>query len=168
MRFFNVALLSAAGLFGLGNALGKAIVTNHCSVPIYLVSVSGTSGPQHTINPGQTYSEPYSGPHGVAIKITRVPGNDVPELDFAYTLAIPGIYYDLSTVHGNPFPGSSPFIRPSDTSCPGAGLASGTQYCSNDNTDLILDLSCVHGTYGYSEDGNQRYEDQSLKPNYLL
>jgi hypothetical protein len=161
MRFLNIALLSATGLSALGNALGYAKVINDCSYPIYLWSVSNVTGPEVTLKPGMKYHEQFSTTHGVAIKITTVPGgifNGSPEIDFGYTVGSQGLFYDLTDVNGDPFNGKSGPIVPSDSSCPTASLGQGTVFCSDINTDLTL-TPCGPGTSTYFEDNGQRYED---------
>jgi hypothetical protein len=165
MRFLIIAFLSVAGLSGLGNAYNSARVSNRCSDTIYLRSVRETDGYVVSVNPGSTYSEQFTGSHGVAIKIAKT-WDDIglSGLNFAYDLpgtAVGGVNYELTSIGGNPFLPSP--IYPSDSSCPDAFLNGGGKYCSNIITDLTLTVNCPHNGYIYSEDSNQGYEDQSLK-----
>ncbi|KAF2008109.1 putative BYS1 domain protein [Amniculicola lignicola CBS 123094] len=109
MRFFVVSLL---GLAASVSAVGNAVVKNKCTTPFYLWSVGGSIGNRQTVAPGGTYSEALhydakSG--GIAIKITKTQDglySGAPTQVFAYTLDGASVWYDLSTVFGEPFSGS--------------------------------------------------------------
>ncbi|KAF2685897.1 hypothetical protein K458DRAFT_417086 [Lentithecium fluviatile CBS 122367] len=108
MRF---TIITLATLASSAAAVGNAIIKNNCPQTIYAWSVGGDIGPKQTIGTGKQYSEqlhrdPKSG--GIALKMTKV--NDglwtgAPEQIFSYSLDGALVWYDLSTVFGEPFSG---------------------------------------------------------------
>jgi hypothetical protein len=109
-------------------------------------------GPEQTINPGGNYSEqlhrdPISG--GITLTITLVKGgafSGAPQTNFAYSLLNGIIWYDMSSVFGEPFAGSPLVVKPSDTSCAVISWQNGTHpggsqvHNCQANTDLTLTL----------------------------
>ncbi|KAF2204592.1 putative BYS1 domain protein [Delitschia confertaspora ATCC 74209] len=137
------------------SAYGNATVLNHCPFPTYLWSVASTASPQHNLSSTTgSYMEPlHTDPKtgGIAIKITTVANglvSNAPQLNFAYALneREGSVYYDLSSVFGDPFAGSKVEIKPKE------GCAkitwekgtrpegSGTQACFDTAADLVLTL----------------------------
>ncbi|KAF2278891.1 uncharacterized protein EI97DRAFT_372533 [Westerdykella ornata] len=106
------AIVALAALASSVSAVGNAIVKNNCPSTFYLWSVGGSIGPEVAVAPGKNYTEvlrrdPTSG--GVALKITRTAGGlftGAPTQIFSYTLDGAQVWYDLSTVFGEPFAGS--------------------------------------------------------------
>ncbi|KAL1602741.1 hypothetical protein SLS60_006162 [Paraconiothyrium brasiliense] len=109
MRSYAVVALSA--LVASAAALGKAVVKNNGEDTIYVWSVGAEISEKQTVEPGKSWSEklhtdPTTG--GIAIKITTKDEgifNGAPQQIFAYNLVDDAVWYDLSTVDGNPFEG---------------------------------------------------------------
>ncbi|KAL2861546.1 hypothetical protein BJX68DRAFT_260365 [Aspergillus pseudodeflectus] len=101
-------------------ALGHAVVSNRCNIPIFLWSVGENISQQNTVQPNHTYSElfrrdPKTG--GIAIKITTVRDGlytSAPQTVFAYNLVENLVWYDLSDVFGDPFMGEFVSLLPSE------------------------------------------------------
>jgi len=116
MRSAVVAILALASSV---SAVGNAIVKNNCPSTFYLWSVGGSLGPKQTIAPGKSYSEPLhrdATTGGIAIKITKT--NDglfkgAPQQIFSYSLDGAQVWYDLSTVFGEPFNGQHITVKSS-------------------------------------------------------
>ncbi|KAF2799819.1 hypothetical protein K505DRAFT_356295 [Melanomma pulvis-pyrius CBS 109.77] len=108
MRF---TILSFAALASSVTAVGNAIVKNNSTSTFYLWSVGSSVGPRQAIAPGGTYTEALhhdATTGGIAIKITKT--NDglytgAPTQVFSYSLDGAQVWYDLSTVFGEPFNG---------------------------------------------------------------
>ncbi|KAJ5216169.1 Antigenic thaumatin-like protein [Penicillium cinerascens] len=100
--------------------LGRAVVVNHCNVPIYIWSVGSTVGPQQTIPSYGRFSEIYrhdkeSG--GIALKISTMHDglySNSPMTVFAYNIADSKVWYDISDVFGDPFSGHHVVLRPAE------------------------------------------------------
>lgn len=100
--------------------IGRAVVVNHCNVPIYIWSVGSTIRPQKMIFPSGRFSEIYrhdkeSG--GIALKISTMHDglySSSPMTVFAYNLANGSVWYDLSDVFGDPFSGHPVVLRPAE------------------------------------------------------
>jgi len=109
----------------LASAAGSAKVINHCPEAVTLWSVGASVGPAVTIaaNTG-VYSEPFvrdpvTG--GKALKITKSPDGlwtGAPQLNFAYSLDGATIWYDLSSVFGDVFPGKKLVVASAEQTCP--------------------------------------------------
>ncbi|KAJ6127206.1 Antigenic thaumatin-like protein [Penicillium sp. IBT 18751x] len=103
----------------VGN-LGRAMIVNHCNVPIYIWSVGSTIRPQATVLPYGRFSETYrhdpeSG--GIALKISSVHDGlytSSPMTVFAYNLAGDSVWFDLSDVFGDPFAGHPVTLDPAE------------------------------------------------------
>lgn len=103
-------VFTLAGVTGVA-AMGSAVVLNLSKRTIYVWAVGGSIGPRQTISPGGVYREDLrrdekSG--GVAMKITNsVDGlfSGDPQQVFAYNIDGDQVWYDLSTVFGEPFLG---------------------------------------------------------------
>jgi hypothetical protein len=156
MHFATLTLTSLLALTPLATAVGNAVVKNSCTHPIYLWSVGGSVGAKQTIAPGKSYSEPFrhdAASGGISLKITTVDNglyNGSPQLNYAYTLDNAGVWYDLSSVFGDPFSGSAVAVKPSDTSCSSICWASGVspggsqvKVCQA-NSDEVLEV-CAKG-----------------------
>ncbi|KAF2652379.1 hypothetical protein K491DRAFT_695618 [Lophiostoma macrostomum CBS 122681] len=94
------------------SAVGNAVVKNKCSFPFYVWSVGASVGARQTVNAnGGNYSEVLHSDAttgGISLKITLA--NDglytgAPEQIISYTLDGAQVWYDLSTVFGEPFNG---------------------------------------------------------------
>ena len=117
--------------------VGKAIVNNHCSFPVYLASVGSTAGHVRTISAGETFSEIYetfSTGGGVSIKVAASTSGltSGPLSQFEYTL-IPSsqlVYYDLSMVNGDAFAEYRNTIIPSVASCESVLCTAGEKPCT--------------------------------------
>ncbi|KAK0652604.1 Bys1 family protein [Cercophora newfieldiana] len=130
----NTLLLTlAAALTPLASAAGSARVINHCPTSVTLWSVGASVSPPFTLaaNTG-TYAEPYvrdpvTG--GKALKITKAADGlytGAPQLNFAYSLDGATIWYDLSSVFGDVFPGRKLVVASLDGSCPAITWPTGT------------------------------------------
>jgi len=94
---------------------GSAIIQNLCSDTIYSWSVASNVSAQHTITPYSSYSEPlHTDPisGGIALKVSLVEDGLVKNaplviLAYAWNATAPSIYYDLSSVFGEPFKGKN-------------------------------------------------------------
>lgn len=152
MHFKNIALAAITALAPAVAAVGSATVENHCDNNAYLWSVGSSVSEQHTITPGNVYSEEYrhdpkSG--GIALKITRVEGglfDGSPQTIFAYTLSGDRVFYDLSDVFGDAFKDNVVVLSSSNPDCPEIRWDHGvppsgtaTRDCSS-NEDLTLTL----------------------------
>ncbi|KAF1941124.1 hypothetical protein EJ02DRAFT_423345 [Clathrospora elynae] len=108
MRFVIPSLLAFATSV---TAIGNTLVFNNSTSPIYVWSVSSTVGPQQTVVSGGLYMEPLhrdENSGGIAIKITKKAGglySGDPQQIFAYSIDNAQVWYDLSTVFGEPFAG---------------------------------------------------------------
>ncbi|CAN9184278.1 unnamed protein product [Alternaria alternata] len=109
MRFMIPQFLALAASAG---AVGIAVVLNNSKEPVYVWSAGGSVGPRHDIKAGGIYWEQMrrdekSG--GIAIKITKTGDGlytGAPQQVWAYNLDGASVWYDLSTVFGDPFAGS--------------------------------------------------------------
>ncbi|KAF1836551.1 hypothetical protein BDW02DRAFT_493476 [Decorospora gaudefroyi] len=93
-------------------AIGIALVVNNTPSPIYVWSVGGSIGARNDIRPGggiyweRMHRDERSG--GIAIKVTKTPDglySGAPQQIFAYNLEGEQVWYDLSSVFGEPFVG---------------------------------------------------------------
>ncbi|KAH7130369.1 hypothetical protein B0J11DRAFT_429600 [Dendryphion nanum] len=106
---FNLAYVIA--LASSAHALGNAVVQNNSTQPFYLWSVGGSVGDRQTIAPGGSYSEALrrdATTGGIALKITKTEDGlytGAPAQIFSYSLDGSQVWYDLSTVFGEPFAG---------------------------------------------------------------
>ncbi|KAJ5661930.1 uncharacterized protein N7477_009546 [Penicillium maclennaniae] len=132
----------------VGN-LGRAMIENHCSVPIYIWSVGSTLRPQATVLPNGSFFETYRhDPErgGIALKISTVHDGlytSSPMTVFAYNLADDSVWYDLSDVFGDPFAGHPVTLNPSEPEIywPNGVQPSGSMVRMRDASgDLILTL----------------------------
>ena len=129
----NTLLLALAAAAPLASAAGSARVINHCPQAVSLWSVGASiAGPVTLAANTGTYAEPFvrdpvTG--GKALKITTAPNGlytGAPQLNFAYSLDGPTIWYDLSSVFGDVFPGKKLVVASADTSCPAITWPTGT------------------------------------------
>ena len=105
-------------------AIGNAVVKNNCGFSVYLRSVGSSVGALQTIKAGGSYSEQFrvSGTGaGISLKVDKTgdptgsgSGNIV---QFEYTLSGSTVYYDLSTLNGNPFQAYYQAIIPAISTC---------------------------------------------------
>ncbi|KAK5656897.1 hypothetical protein OQA88_4448 [Cercophora sp. LCS_1] len=126
-------LLPLAALAPLAAAVGSARVVNHCGQAVTLWSVGQSiSGPFTLAANGGSYSEgfvrdPVTG--GKALKVTKSPNGlytGAPQLNYAYSLDGDKVWYDLSTVFGDVFPGSKVVVASAEGSCPAIVWNNGT------------------------------------------
>jgi hypothetical protein len=117
----------------LVSAVGKARVVNNCTFDATAWSVdSKVAGPFTLKAKGGKYEETFhrdAVTGGISIKLTR--GADglytgEPQLNYAYSLDGSQVWYDLSTVFGDAFPGSKLVSKSADTKCPSIVWADGT------------------------------------------
>lgn len=117
-------LLTVASLTTSVLAIGRAIVTNQCNSPIYLWSVGSSISPVTILPKDSSYgevftSDPKSG--GIALKITSVPDGlftpNASQQIFAYNIDDTDVWYDMSSIFGDGFSGSTLKIQPSDEAC---------------------------------------------------
>lgn len=100
--------------------LGRAVIVNRCTVPIYIWSVGSTVRPQSTIHPYGRFFETYRHDKetgGIALKVSTVYDglyNSSPMTVFAYNLANGSVWYDLSDVFGDPFAGHPVVLQPAE------------------------------------------------------
>jgi len=131
----NKSLLVALAVSAapLVSAVGNAKVLNLCTESVTLWSVGQyVSNPYTIAANGGTYSEPFvrdpvTG--GKALKITKAPNGlytGAPQLNFAYSLDNDKIWYDLSTVFGDVFPGKKLVEYSAEPSCPAIVWPNGT------------------------------------------
>lgn len=143
-KFFAAAALLAAPLV---KATGDAIVDNQCTFPVYLWSVSSTSGPMVTVPSGGNYSEQYrtnSNGGGISIKIASESDQNAGITQFEYTLA-GTIWYDISNINGYPFENWGVTLIPSDSTCTTKLCAAGITECSdayNQPDDNLATADC--------------------------
>ncbi|KAF9886460.1 hypothetical protein FE257_011365 [Aspergillus nanangensis] len=153
MHFSKLSLLSLAALTPLASAVGKAIITNRCDFDVYVTDVGSTAGNAQKIAAGKSFSEPFRRDPktgGIALKLTRDQDGlytGDPQLNFAYALNGGGrLFYDLSAVFGDPFPGEIIKVQSSDGNCPKICWPNGeypggnqTHDCDDDaNETLVL------------------------------
>ena len=129
----NALLLALATAAPLVSATGSARVINHCTESVTLWSVgSSVSGPVTLAANTGTYAEPFvrdpvTG--GKSLKITKAADGlytGAPQLNFAYSLDGATVWYDLSSVFGDVFPGKKLVVASAETTCPAITWASGT------------------------------------------
>ncbi|KAI1417904.1 hypothetical protein F5Y13DRAFT_150020 [Hypoxylon sp. FL1857] len=113
MKFF-AAILGAA-LAATGVSAQQAIVKNNCQEVVYVQSFpydGSTAGPLTTLNPGDTFSEPFR-PSGSTVKIATTRTLTGP-LFFGYSFSTNPdyAYYEFSTEWGNPFANSHNILTP--------------------------------------------------------
>jgi hypothetical protein len=122
--FCNPLAIATISVAASAQAVGRAIVTNQCDEPIYLWSVGGSIGEQKTITKDTSYSEtfhtdPTSG--GIALKISPIEGGlfkpNVSQTNFAYSLDVNQVWYDMSDLFGDGFAGRTLKVTPTDSSC---------------------------------------------------
>jgi hypothetical protein len=171
MIFSTLAIASLSFVSG-AQAIGRAIVTNQCDEPIYLWSVGGSISAQNTIAKDTSYSEvfhrdPISG--GIALKISPVEGGifkpNVSQTNFAYSLDVNQVWYDMSDIFGDGFAGRTMKITPTDSSCEGITWGSGKQPAGSQvkscqaNTDLELTFCTGHCLPSWYPCGNNAPND---------
>jgi hypothetical protein len=117
----------------LVNALGKARVVNNCNFDATAWSVdSKIKGPINLKAKGGTYEETFhrdSVTGGIAIKVTRDADGlytGAPQLNYAYSLDGSQVWYDLSSVFGDAFPGRKLVEKSANSNCPSIVWADGT------------------------------------------
>ncbi|KAK0720174.1 Bys1 family protein [Lasiosphaeris hirsuta] len=129
----NNAIFALAVAAPLVSAIGNARVVNKCSTAVTLWSVGqAVSGPFTLAANGGSYAEqfvrdPVTG--GKALKITKAPDGlytGAPELIYAYSLDGDKVWYDLSTVFGDVFPGKKIVEASAEASCPTIEWPNGT------------------------------------------
>ena len=122
---FQPVLVVLALASPLVSALGKARVVNNCNFQATVWSVdSKINGPYTLKAKGGKYEEtfhrdPVTG--GIALKVTRDPNglyNGAPQLNYAYSLDGSQVWYDLSSVFGDAFPGSKLVEKSANSKCP--------------------------------------------------
>ncbi|KAL1956496.1 hypothetical protein VTO42DRAFT_7059 [Malbranchea cinnamomea] len=164
MRFSTISLPALAALLPLTlavanpsngeSSVGKAIVKNQCEFPVHLWSVGSEIGPRQTLDDRtgsyeeDIHRDPVSA--GIALKITLDENglfNGSPQLIDAYTLDGNRVFYDLSSVFGNPFAGHRIVLDATEPGCRDtvweqgirtAGALSTTDCVAS--TDLVLTL----------------------------
>lgn len=114
-----------------GLAQGTVRVINACSFDIYytLADSTGSNNAVNTLVYGGIYSETQDPNPGRVIKIATSQGalpDGSPIIQFEYSVSGGTIYYDLSTLNGNPF-GNNADITPSDSSCQTVGVGAAYQ-----------------------------------------
>ncbi|MCJ1332757.1 hypothetical protein MMC10_009451 [Thelotrema lepadinum] len=104
--------------------VGNAVVKNNCGFTVYLRSVDNTVGPLQTIKAGGSYSEQFhtsGNGGGISLKMDKTgdpTGSGSGNIEqFEYTLSGSTVYYDLSTINGNPFVAYHNAIVPSISTC---------------------------------------------------
>lgn len=125
MRSFVPALAALSTLAtAVAAAPGTAGVKNLCDFDVYLWYVGGSVSDMETIpkkggTKGETYKvDPTSG--GRTLKMTLDEDGlytGAPQLNLAYTLDEPRVWYDMSEVFGSPFEGHELSVQPSDDDC---------------------------------------------------
>lgn len=151
--YFSLSTITLAlGLATSVSAVGKANVVNNCDIDVSVWSVGGSvAGPWRLAAHGGSYAEqfvkdPTTG--GKSLKVT-VPQDGLytgaPQTNFAYSLDGDRIWYDLSDVFGDPFPGRK-LVVSSAATCPSivwpAGTSPGgsqTKVCGSDQ-DVVFTL----------------------------
>lgn len=109
----SLALLAAASSTTalVAGGVASALVSNDSKKPFYLWSVGSIIGPPNEIAPRGLYYEPLHRDDkagGIALKITKTANGlytGQPQQIFAYTLVNDTVWFDLSTVFGEPFIG---------------------------------------------------------------
>ena len=109
-------------------AAGTVKVTNDCKYNIYytLADSKGSDNTIRTLPYGGTYSEAQDLNGGRSIKIATnkaaLPYGS-PVLQLEYSVSGGNIFYDISTLNGNPF-GTGVSVKTSDGSCQQPGIGS--------------------------------------------
>ncbi|KAJ5380963.1 Antigenic thaumatin-like protein [Penicillium cataractarum] len=129
--------------------IGRAIIDNHCKIPIYIWSVGTVTRDPATVLPGNRYGETFREDHetgGIAIKISTDENglyNSAPLTVFAYNINGQNVWYDLSDVFGDPFKGYPVALSPAEPPIQWAGgiPPAGSQVRVQDlSEDLVLTL----------------------------
>lgn len=111
MMRFTLASATVIAFATSVHAVGNAIVKNNSTQPFYLWSVGGSVGERQTVVPGGNYSEVLrhdATTGGIALKITKTEDGlytGAATQIFSYSLDGSQVWYDLSTVFGEPFQG---------------------------------------------------------------
>ena len=156
-EFDKTSTISTASKYAR-QALGSAIVVNECSFTIYVRVAANTgpngspvTGPLQTLNPGDAYDLTFETPAtgGVDYRVaTSDPSTTSDILNFEYTVdqGSGEVFYDVSTVQGNPFQANGYALDPTDNTCTaivcGAGATNcdqGTHTC-RDTANLQLNV----------------------------
>ena len=133
MMFKTTLALLAAAAAPLVSAAGYARVENKCDFPVTLWSVGSEVDGPTTLKAGDgLYGEkfrrdPVTG--GIAIKITRDPDGlytGDPQLIYSYNLEGTKVWYDLSAVFGDAFPGHKLVEKSANKNCPAIVWPDGT------------------------------------------
>lgn len=133
----------------IGARLGRAVIVNHCKIPVYIWSVGTVTRDPATLLPGNRYGETFRHDHkagGIAIKISTEENglyNSAPLTVFAYNINDQNVWYDLSDVFGDPFTGYPVVLSPAEPAIDWAnGIPpSGSQVRVRDaSEDLVLTL----------------------------
>jgi hypothetical protein len=127
----SIVLLALAS--PLVAAVGKARVVNNCTTDATLWSVGSKINGPHTLKAkGGKYEETFyrdAVTGGISIKVTQDKDglyNGSPQLNFAYSLDGSQIWYDLSSVFGDAFPGKKLVEKSADSKCPSIVWSDGT------------------------------------------
>jgi hypothetical protein len=129
--------------------LGRAIIVNHCKIPVYIWSVGTVIRNPAALLPGNRYGETFRQDHtagGIAIKISTEENglyDSAPLTVFAYNINNQSVWYDLSDVFGDPFNGQPVVLSPAEPPIDWAnGIPpSGSQVRVQDvSEDLLLTL----------------------------
>ncbi|KAI9166339.1 Antigenic thaumatin-like protein [Paramyrothecium foliicola] len=153
---FQSALFLLTLASPLVSAVGKARVVNNCTFDATAWSVdSKINGPFTLKAKGGKYEEtfhrdPVTG--GIAIKVTRNSDGlytGAPQLNYAYSLDGSQVWYDLSSVFGDAFPGRKLVEKSANNNCPSIVWTDGTppkgsqvKVCAADK-DVTLTLCAV-------------------------
>jgi hypothetical protein len=129
--------------------VGRAIIVNHCKIPVYIWSVGTVIRDPATLLPGNRYGETFRQDHkagGIAIKVSTEENGlyeSAPLTVFAYNINDQNVWYDLSDVFGDPFKGYPVVLSPAEPAIDWAnGIPpSGSQVRVQDvSEDLVLTL----------------------------
>jgi hypothetical protein len=143
---FKTAISLLALTAPLVSAVGKARVVNNCDFEATLWSVdSQTHGPNTLSAHGGSYEETLhsdSVTGGIAIKVTRdrdgLYTGDA-QLNYAYSLSGARVFYDLSAVFGDTFPGEKLVVKSADGACPQIVWENGTPPSGSQVKDCTSD-----------------------------
>ncbi len=122
--YFLYLFLFSVSLASCVLAVGRAIVTNQCDAPIYLWSVGSSISNRTVLSKDSTYGEKFHSDFksgGIALKITSTPDGlttpNASQLIFAYNVDASFVWYDLSSLFGDGFAGSTLRVQPSNDAC---------------------------------------------------
>jgi len=146
MMYTTLALLA---FIATAQAVGRAIVTNQCDTPVYLYSVSSTTGPEVELLKDQSYSESYQSTAFLKIFAAQdaISVPNASQILFGYALSGNNVSYNLSDSNGAIFAGLALSIKAAE-GCEdlywSSPKSNNTQQTCGSDTDLELSFCTGH------------------------